>query len=278
MEPMTMMAIAAGIGAVTPLIGQLFASGDRAAAEELRQRAMKEYNINLPPIEAIAIESQAAQAQGDKEARSARMEALRGLSQRAREGYTAEDIAAINATMGDISAQERGAREAIMRRLPPKSGAQTAALLSNQQAAAQQANKIGLEVAAGSRRAALQGIAAAGQLGGQIEQDAFQQSLARGQAADAIRRFNEENRMRGRQLTNQQMYDLAQGRANALGGQANMRQAQAQQIMSGVGGTGQAVSSGLGQLAMYQAEQQNPVNVLRRKKAQDELDFYGSDI
>jgi hypothetical protein len=138
---------------------------------------------------------------------------------------------------------------------------------------------MGLEIAAGSRRAALQGIAAAGQLGGQIEQDAFQQSLSRGQAADAIRRFNEENRMRGRQLTNQQMYDLAQGRANALGGQANMRQAQAQQIMSGVGGTGQAVSSGLGQLAMYQAEQQNPVNVLRRKKAQDELDtFYGSDI
>lgn len=277
MDPLTIMLVGAAISAVSPLIAEAFAAGDRDKAERLRRQAMQEYNVDLPPIEAIAVQSQAAQAQGDATARAARMEALRGISQRAREGYNVEDMAAINAALGDVAAQERGSREAILRRLPAGSGARTAALLSNQQAAAQQANRMGLDIAAASRRQALQGLAAQGQLGGQIEQDVFGQSFARGQAADAIARFNEENRIRSQMATNEQRMQQAAGRAGALMGEAGFRQGESQRIRSGVGGTGQAVGGTLGAYGSYQAAQNDPVALLQRKKAEDELaKYYGS--
>jgi hypothetical protein len=275
MDPITLMLVGGAISAVTPLIAEAFASGDREKAERLRRQAMQEYNIDLPPVEAIAVQSQAAMAKGDETAKSSRAEALRMLSQRAREGYNVEDMAAINAALGDVAAQERGSREAILRKLPANSGARTAALLSNQQAAAQQANRMGLDIAAGSRRQALQGLAAQGQLAGQIESEAFNQAFQRGQAADVISRFNEQNRMNAQQLTQQRALDMANLRAGAALGESQALMGQAQRTRGAVGGTGQAIGGGVAQYGAMQAYEEDPTVKLRRRKAEDELKKYG---
>lgn len=275
MDPITLMAISAGISAITPLIAEAFASGDRNKAESLRRQAMRELNITLPPVESIAIQSQAAQAQTDEGAKASRAEALRLLSQRGREGFTVEDRAAINAALGEVSAQERGAREAIMRKLPAQSGAQVAAMLSNQQAAAQQANRMGLDVSALGRRQALEALAQQGQLAGQMESEAFRQSFAKGEAADAITRFNEANRMAAQQRAQDIAMRQAEMRAGGLLGESQALQGQAQRTRQGVGGTGQAVSSALGQYGAYQSYQSDPTVMLRRRKAEEELKKYG---
>ena len=215
-----------GVGA---LIGEAIAQGDYEEAERLRKEAMAEYGIDIPPVREFAArqqQSQAAGAQGSPEAKAARMEALRQLSMRGDEGYNAEDKAAISDTLADVSRAERGGREAILRKLPANSGARTAALLSNQQAGAQRANQQGLEIAAGSRRQALQALAGQGQLAGDIDTSEFGQAFGRGQAGDAMSRFNEQNRFDAARFNSQQQqqqFGAKLGLANARAGQYGLQ-------------------------------------------------------
>lgn len=185
-------------GSYGAILGYVLGAENREEAEKLRKQAMAQYNIELPPLEemqAQAVQSQEAQAQGSGEAQNYRLAALRKLSQRAGDGYNAEDMAAINATLNDVGSAERGSREAILRRIPANSGSQVAALLSNQQAAASRANQQGLDIAANGRRNALQALQGVGSLAGNIDESAFGQSSRRGQASDAMGKFNERNRL-----------------------------------------------------------------------------------
>lgn len=180
------------------IISEIANAPTYAEAEKLRQQAMAEYNIALPPVQqmqAQAVRSQAATAQGDNAAKAARSRALQLLSERADEGYNAEDRAAVNETMMDVGLAERGRREALLRQLSPNSGAAVAARLSSAQHAANQANQRGLDIAGQSRRNAMNAIAASGDLAGDIDTSEFGQSYNRGQAQDAISRFNEGNRI-----------------------------------------------------------------------------------
>jgi len=82
MDPITAGLIVGGIGALGSLIADAMSRGDRQMAEALRQQAMQELGVELPTVEAIAIqpgivESQAAKAQGSLEAQQTRMDALR---------------------------------------------------------------------------------------------------------------------------------------------------------------------------------------------------------
>lgn len=288
MDPITIAAIvSAGAALVGPLIGQALSQGDRAKAEALRQEAMRQYNIDLPTVDAIAVqpgilESAAAKAQGSPEAQKARLEALRQLSARAQEGYTVEDRAAINAALGEVAAQERGAREAILAKLPRQSGAQLAAILANQQAAAQQANQMGLDIAAQGRRRALEAIAQKGQLAGQIESSVFGQEMARGEAQDMISKFNEANRLetarmneanRLAQANRRQAleWEKAQQKAGVLGGMSGFYEGRGQQTRQAVGGTMQGLSSAAGAYAAQQAYAQDPYVRMRQKQAEEEL-------
>jgi hypothetical protein len=247
---------AAGIPAVLTLIGELMAAGDDAAAERARQQAMAEYNIDLPPvrqIQAQALQSQAAGAQGSAEAKQSRLSALRMLQQRAQEGYTAEDKAAIADVLGETQAAERGSREAIMRRVNPNSGKGLGALLSNQQAGASRANRQGLDIAAGSRRQALQALAQQGQLAGGIDETEFGQNFQRGQAGDAISRFNETNRMDAGRFNAQQeqqrfgnQMGLADRRADQYGAQATDAERKAERKRKMMLGVGEGASQQLG--------------------------------
>lgn len=192
-------------------IGEAAAAGDDAKAEALRQQAMAQYNIDLPPVQTIALQSQAATAH-NPQAQSSRLDALRQLSSRANEGYNDTDKAAINDTLSDVNQRERGARMAITQGMDPNSGAAVAAQLSNQQANAQRANQQGVAIAGQSRANALKALMAQGQLAGDIEGDEFD----RGQAADAISQFNERNRMGAQQ----DRFDNQMALANAKSGLA----------------------------------------------------------
>jgi hypothetical protein len=216
------------LAALAPLLaammGEAAARGDVEEAERLRQEAMAQYNIELPPAQQIVAEFQQSQAATAHEpaAQSSRLDVLRQLSERAGEGYNAEDRAAINNSLSDVTQRERGQRMAIEQNLDPNSGEALAAKLSNQQAGAQRANQQGLEIAGQSRANAMRALMAQGQLSGQMEDDAFK----RGQASDAMAQFNERNRIGAQQWNanqGQQRFDNQMGLANAKsGGQLGM--------------------------------------------------------
>jgi len=200
MDPTAIMGAAGDAGeTLATLVSELRNQGRYDEADRLQRQLLEEYGaIDIPnaaDIKAQVLQSQASTAQGSEEAKAARLEALRGLRQRASEGYTAEDRAAINDIMGEVGAADRGRREAVMRSMDPNSGAAVAARLSSAQGASQMANRRGLDVAGQSRRAALQAIAQGGQLAGDIDESEFGQSFRRGGAADAIAQANERNRL-----------------------------------------------------------------------------------
>ncbi len=187
--------LAAAAPLVASGIGEATAAGDDNKAEDLRRVAMEQFNIDLPPVQEISaryFESKAETAH-NPEAQQSRMEALRMLGERAKEGYNVEDRAAINDALSEVNQRERGQRMAIEQNLDPNSGAMLAAKLANQQAGAQRANQQGLDIAAGSRAQALKALQMQEQVAGGIEDDEFR----RGQAGDAMAQFNENNRIGG---------------------------------------------------------------------------------
>ena len=229
-----MQAAAAAAPVILSLIGDAAARGDDAEAERLRQEAMAQYNIELPPVRELL--SQAATA-SNPQAKASRLDALRMLQERASEGYNAEDRAGINDMLSDVNQRERGQRMAITQGMDPNSGAAVAAQLSNQQAGAQRANQQGVALAGQSRANAMRALMAQGQLAGQIEQDEFQ----RGQAGDAMAQFNERNKMSGfdRQLA------LANGKADALTGGASSRERKGDKTRRRYAGIGKAAGKGI---------------------------------
>lgn len=220
------------------IIAEILNAGTYEEAEALRQQAMQQYNIDIPPaaeLKANAVQSQAAGAQGNARAKTIRSQALEQLSGRASEGYNAEDRAAVNDITGDIAISERGRRERMMQGISPNSGAALAARMSSQQQAANQANRSGLDLAGQSRRQALSALSQTGGLAGDIDTSEFGQAFSRGQAGDAISRFNEENRMDATRFNAQQQQqhfgnqmDLANAKSGAYRTRAEDKLAEAQ--------------------------------------------------
>jgi len=290
MDPVT-IGIMLGLGLLFQGIGAAVSQGDKDKAESLRKQAMMQFGIDLPSVDVIAVhpevvEYTASQVQGNLEAQQTRMDALRQLSRRAGEGYTIEERAALNQALGDVAAQERGAREAIINKLPAQSGARVAALLSNQQAAAQQANQQGLDIAAQGRRKALEALAASGRLAGDIDAATFNQAMQRAEAADAIARFNatnklesarwnEMNRLNRDYERNRQLLAKAQGAAAAASGMSQYYQGQAQNTQQMFGQMGQSAQTGFGAYAGQKAYNDDPRVRLERLKAEKELERLG---
>jgi hypothetical protein len=200
-------------------------------------------SLNLPPMERLKYEAaliddpalfERQMMEGtafsdiseDPRLREAQMASLQGLQDRAGEGYTIEDRAAIDALMGDILAQSRGAQEAMQQQYARR-GMAGSGLEAGQRAIAQQsaignAARQGMQQAVGSRQAALQAMQGAGQLGGQIRGQEFGQKAQIAGEEDSLSRFNINQANQGQQarfqadLANQQAINLAaQQGANA---------------------------------------------------------------
>jgi hypothetical protein len=112
-------------------------------------------------------------------------------------GMNLTDKANLSKIQADNAAAERGSREAIMQNMRSRgvsgSGLELAAALDNQQASAQRNSQQGLDVAAAAERRALEAIMNAGTLGGQMQNQEFNQKAQIAQANDAINRFNTSN-------------------------------------------------------------------------------------
>lgn len=243
-------AASAAAPVIISLIGDAAASGDDEKAEQLRQQAMDEFNIQLPPVRTIHaeyIQSQAAKA-GDPTATATRLELLKSLRQIGNEGYDAQDRAAISDMLSDVSQRERGQRMAIEQNLDPNSGAMIAAKLANQQASAQRANQQGLELAAQSRARRLQAMREQMGLANQMQDEAFQ----RAQAGDAMAQFNERNRIGASQWNAGQEADrfghqmsLAAGKTGQFRGMSDYLTGKAAATRNRAAGIGQAAGKGI---------------------------------
>lgn len=192
--------------------------------------------------------------QADPQSIMAQREALNRLNAASQEGYGVIDKAAINRTMNEANANERGQREAALARLDPNSGAAMAARMGAQQSSANRANQQALDIAANSRKHALNALGQYGSLASGMRGQSFNEGAARAQANDAISKFNAETsrfnatgQMGARQnsIMNQlKALGLASGEGSALGqGLYHTGKLQGQQTATGGQVLGGAVNA-----------------------------------
>jgi hypothetical protein len=202
----------------------------------------------------------------DTEGKDAQLAALDSLSEIGNEGgLTASDKAKLAEIANDENTQARGAREAIIQNAESRgaggSGLEMLAQLENSQNAATRKSARDLGVAGMAQERALQALQAAGQLGGTINTNQFNQQKAIADSNNEIAKFNANNQQQvglvntaannaaqaanveshqkisnaNTDLSNQQQQfnkglaqtnfnnrlNVAQGKANALNGVAN---------------------------------------------------------
>lgn len=237
---------AAGAGAVggiaSGLIGAASSASDRAAAQQAYQQTVNDLNaIGIPPEQAQQIALQRYQSAGnfnpnqeqgvqlgqsnmagistDPNYLAAQKQALSNLQQIGTDGgMTLSDRAQLEKSMGNVQAQERGARGAILQDAAQRggygSGSALASQLINSQGGANQAHSDALNIQAQAQARALQAIQGAGQLGSNLQQQEFGQKAQQAQAQDAINQWNAQNQQslntRNTGTTNSaQQYNLA---------------------------------------------------------------------
>jgi len=173
-------------------------------------------NISLPDIEKMKLELEGLVSQGvlspedaklylqdnselggislDPKLQQAQMDALASLQEIGDGGLTESDRANLNRIGTEELTRARGNREAIMQSNQARgmggSGADLLAQLQNSQSAAERTSQRDMDVAGIARDRALQGIIQAGQLGGQMQNQSFNQQAQVAGAQDAINQFN----------------------------------------------------------------------------------------
>lgn len=218
--PLVAGAIAAGGSILGGLIGAGSAAADRQAAIDAWKKSVADYEaIGIPSAEAqqIALEEyqsagvfspedvQALQLgetamagiQTDPQLKAAQIQSLSKLQDIGQNGYTLSDKAGQEKILGDIKADARGARGAIMQRAAQQGGygkgSALVAQLMNQQAADTQSHQTGLQTAANAEQRALQGIMGAGDLAGKMRGQDYDEQARTAQARDAIAAWNAAN-------------------------------------------------------------------------------------
>lgn len=201
-------------------MGSLF-GGDGGAAKISRDSARALGALDVPDIELMKLElenlvsagqlspeqAQAAMAERsqmenistDPRLKQAQMQALDGLQDIANnDGLTAVDRAQLERVKGEIGQQDRGQRESIIQNANARgvggSGLELMAQLQAQQGSAQKASQMGFDVAAQAQQNKLRALEQAGQMGGQIRGQDFDQQAQVASAQDAINKFNAANK------------------------------------------------------------------------------------
>ncbi len=202
-------------------LGGIFGGGDKKKAQQLQKDALtKIQNVSLPTIEELQAQLSQLSSQGqltpeleqsilqqaselenistDPRLKDAQMAALSKLQGIGQDGLSAENRLALNQTRRATSQDSQARDQAILQNMGARgaggSGAELAARLSSSQAQADRASQEGDRVAAMANQQALQAIMNAGQLGGQMQGQEFNQASQIAQAQDAINRFNTANR------------------------------------------------------------------------------------
>lgn len=203
------------------LIGNAQAGGDEGRAEGLTMEGVEAFrNLRVPTIEEqrIALQklvqvgeltpemaetiaqdpSAMEQITSDPRLRSAQLGALEQLRKQGEEGLTLSERADLNQARRETSREVRAREQAMLQDMAARgmggSGAELASRLSSSQGAAERMSGEGDRLAAMAQQKALQSVAQAGQLSGQIAGQDFDQASAKARAADEIARFNAANR------------------------------------------------------------------------------------
>lgn len=248
--------IGAGVSALSGLVGYLRENGKEEEAQRIMELAGREYNnISLPVLTEIANEvlgpSAFEQIKVSPEFKAAQIKALDDMSQIEESGGLAlEDRANLNRVRNQV-AQSNSARDAsiidnMQARGIAGSGAELATRLASNQAAANQENQAGLDIAAAARKRRFDAIRERAGMAGSMRSQDFDEQSRVAQAKDARDAFNfgarrdatrYNNSLRQQQFGNStaladRKYGVAQDRAGAL-----RRQGQRQgQVIAGVGG------------------------------------------
>lgn len=203
------------IGDVLDFLG----GGGDSAAREIQSRVLadaknlplpvlKEYYPDLyevvaqmnPELE-TAIElgpSKMAGIATDPKLRQAQLNALSRLEQIGLGEQSAEDLARSSQIISDVNTNLQGQQGAIMQNLASRGmsggGSELVARNIAAQGAANRQAQMSMDAKADAERRALEAIIQSGNLGGQMQSRDFAQEAARAEAADAINRFNVQNR------------------------------------------------------------------------------------
>lgn len=295
------------------IAGAIERSNANAKAMQLTQESLNELAaIGIPSEEAQRITLQRLQSQGmltpeleqnilqgrtemegistDPRLADTEMQALDELRTLGQGGFNIQDKAALDKSLSQSSALERGQREAILQDMAQRgastSGGALAAQLSNQQGAATRGNEAALDTAAQGYQRALDAIRSGGALAGEMQGRQFNQQAQIKGAQDIINRMNTEA-MQGVQTRNigamnsaqaanlgekqrisdanaglynqQEIYNKSlpqqtfQNQMNLAGAKSNVRSGQANQAIQG--GNQQAATiagmgAGVGQIGM----------------------------
>jgi hypothetical protein len=208
-------AIIGGVaGAAIPLL-----MGDGSEESDMERQARLEAlsiisQIQSPELQQIALEQYASQGEItpefekeilqqdtamkgislDPRLKQAQMEALESLRDVGRTGLRAEDRLALEEIQMKAARDAQAQREAILQSRQMRGlaggGDELVAALQAGQSEANTGRLAGLQQAAMAQRAALQGIAQGGQLGGQIRQQEYGEQSDLAKATDEINRFN----------------------------------------------------------------------------------------
>lgn len=154
----------------------------------------------LTPEQEFAIsqgDSEMNKVYTDPRLRDAQLAALSSLEDVGSNGMTMADKANLAQIQENASMQERGNREAILQNARQRgmggSGMEMLAQLTSGQNSANRARMEGLNVAATAQQRALDAMAQAGTLGGNIRGQDFSEGAAKATSQDAINRFNAAN-------------------------------------------------------------------------------------
>lgn len=141
----------------------------------------------------------------DPRLRQAQLDALTQIQDVAKQGgLTAQDRARIAQIESDTATADRGRRDAILQNMRSRgmggSSQELLAQLQSAQAATDQANQSGLNVAGMAQQRALDAMSGAGQLGGQIRGQDFGEQSTIASSRDAMNQFNTANTNRAREF------------------------------------------------------------------------------
>lgn len=204
--------------------GIIGANAQGSAADQAKaayEQSVRDYEkIGIPSIEAQQMVMEKYKSQGqwtpeleqtvnlgnsamegvstDPRYKEAQMNALGQLQQIGNEGgMMLSDRANLEKIQGNIAADQRGAREAILQDAQQRggygSGTALGAQLMQQQAGASQAHEAGLNTAAQAQARALAAIQGAGELGTGLRTQEFGEQEKIAQAKDAIAKWNAAN-------------------------------------------------------------------------------------
>lgn len=271
-------------------------AGDDRKAKQLLDQIMTQYQgmeapeYSAPDLQGLSyqdtvynpITSKWEDVASDPAMMQKQQAALSALDQISRDGgMTLTDQANLSDIQGQAAMQDKGRRDAIRQNMQMQgmggSGMDLLSELQSSQAATNQANQGGMQVAGQAQQRALDAIMQGGQLAGDIRQQGFGEQAQKAQAQDAIAQFNANNLMQNQQfnkgmgmdtqkynvdianqtaqmpnaLKQQSFADqmaIAQGKAGALGKGADWYSQRAGQKSQA---TGNIISGGIQGLSAY---------------------------